>query len=371
MSPVERLTPRAPGAIAVLAVRGEGPVGRLRELAGRLPEQGRLMLVRLRAGEELLDEALLVGLGPLEFEVHLHGGTAVVARVATELGGAELGGAGEPQEAGLEGRARALLAAVPAELGARILLDQAEGALRRDLERLRAETPARAAARAAELAARARLAAPLLRPPRVVLAGPTNAGKSTLFNVLLGEERALAHAQPGTTRDAVSGRSRLGELVVEWVDTAGERELGGVAGAGEGLGDTTLERAGQGLARQVRSGADLVLWLEPADGPQFPSTRPAAAPGAPPLVVVESRADRPSASGRSGRGPRLSALGDPQGAREAVASVLAGQLPHGGWTPGQGVPFEPDQVSAILAAGAERGTDRRARLLARCLDPRR
>lgn len=63
------------------------------------------------------------------------------------------------------------------------------------------------------------------RQPTVLLVGLPNAGKSTLFNRLLGEDRAIVSKQAGTTRDAVSGTLTLGERDVELVDTAGIEEL--------------------------------------------------------------------------------------------------------------------------------------------------
>jgi len=67
--------------------------------------------------------------------------------------------------------------------------------------------------------------APLARafedPPLVILTGAPNAGKSSLFNALLGEERALVHAAPGTTRDAVTETALFFGIPVLLCDTAG------------------------------------------------------------------------------------------------------------------------------------------------------
>ncbi len=58
--------------------------------------------------------------------------------------------------------------------------------------------------------------------PRVVICGPPNAGKSRLFNALLGDERAIVAPTAGTTRDYLSAACDVGGLIVELVDTAGE-----------------------------------------------------------------------------------------------------------------------------------------------------
>jgi tRNA modification GTPase len=97
------------------------------------------------------------------------------------------------------------------------------------------------------------------RGARVVLFGPTNAGKSTLFNMLLGDGRALVDAEPGTTRDALEARLELQGLAVTLVDTAGLREG---AGRLEGLG---IERS-----RAALRGADLaVLVAAPGEHEAF------------------------------------------------------------------------------------------------------
>jgi tRNA modification GTPase len=86
---------------------------------------------------------------------------------------------------------------------------------------------------------------------RVVLAGPPNAGKSSLFNFLIGKKRALVSKIPGTTRDYLEAPLNFGKLRVNLVDTAGLRD--------EGLDE--LESLGKELALEQIGGADVVLWL--------------------------------------------------------------------------------------------------------------
>ncbi|MBC8067470.1 MAG: 50S ribosome-binding GTPase, partial [Deltaproteobacteria bacterium] len=91
--------------------------------------------------------------------------------------------------------------------------------------------------------------------PRIVLAGPPNAGKSSLFNALLGQERTIVAAAPGTTRDYVEAELTIGHHECVLVDTAGLRDIG-----------DAIERAGIERSREQIEGADVVVWLEPADG---------------------------------------------------------------------------------------------------------
>ncbi len=71
--------------------------------------------------------------------------------------------------------------------------------------------------------ARAMMLNRLVHPPRIVLVGPPNVGKSTLLNALMGRETAITSASAGTTRDYVGAQLDLGGLAVWWFDTAGKR----------------------------------------------------------------------------------------------------------------------------------------------------
>ena len=62
-------------------------------------------------------------------------------------------------------------------------------------------------------------------PPRVVLVGPPNAGKSRLFNALVGQPQALVSPQAGTTRDYLSALCDCGGLTVELIDLNGESQF--------------------------------------------------------------------------------------------------------------------------------------------------
>lgn len=85
---------------------------------------------------------------------------------------------------------------------------------------------------------------------RVVLAGPPNAGKSSLLNALSRRDVAIVTAQPGTTRDALDAPLDLNGVAVTLTDTAGLRDA-----------EDAIEREGVARARTRIEAADLVLWL--------------------------------------------------------------------------------------------------------------
>lgn len=88
---------------------------------------------------------------------------------------------------------------------------------------------------------------------RVALVGRPNAGKSTLFNALAGEDRAIVTEIPGTTRDVLEIRTEWSGLPLSLFDTAGLRETA-----------ETVERLGVERVRAVLEQADLILHLVPA-----------------------------------------------------------------------------------------------------------
>ncbi len=93
----------------------------------------------------------------------------------------------------------------------------------------------------------------------VVIAGPPNAGKSTLINALARREAAIVSAIPGTTRDAIEVHLDLNGIPLTVIDTAGLR-----------ASEDPIEAIGMARTKARAASADLVLWLSEASAPVPP-----------------------------------------------------------------------------------------------------
>lgn len=126
---------------------------------------------------------------------------------------------------------------------------------------------------------------------RVVLAGRPNAGKSSLYNALLGEERALVTEIPGTTRDALEVDISIEGFPIHLVDTAG-------------LGDPSdlVERLGIEVAHRFVDHADLILYCVSCEGSLLDEERAWLTAKKAPWLIVRTKADVSGEGGRDGVG---------------------------------------------------------------------
>ncbi|TWT88421.1 tRNA modification GTPase MnmE [Pseudobythopirellula maris] len=346
MATVRVLTPRGRAAIAVVEVRGAGalacvdrcffgaagkPLGERpsnQPLFGRwLGEKGEEVVVAVRGRERV--------------EVHCHGGDAAVGAVVASL--AERGATrleDEVEPAGVSPMAAAAwraLRSAPTERVAGVLLDQANGALDHAVEaalnRLRGGDAHGARDMLLGVLRWERLGGRLISPWRVVLAGPPNAGKSSLVNALVGYERAIVYDTPGTTRDVVAVRTALDGWPVELSDTAGLR-----------VSSDPLEAAGIERARAALAGADLIVAVTPlAEGDAAPIESPAGVK----RIDVRSKvdlADLPTPAGAIG-----TSSVDGRGI-EALLAAITSSLVDASPEPGAAVPFLPRQAATLREA---------------------
>ncbi|WP_205412224.1 tRNA uridine-5-carboxymethylaminomethyl(34) synthesis GTPase MnmE [Sphingomonas crusticola] len=336
-----------PAAIAIVRISGPAAGEALTYLAGRLPSPRRAVSATLRDGEgELLDRALILWLpGPAtatgedSAELHLHGGRAVVAAVLAALGvmpGLRMAEAGEfTRRAFTNGRldlaqAEGLADLLAAETDGqrRQALRLAEGGLGRLVaewqERLLAlsarveaaiefgeeeeDVPALGEGEKAALATLVQdLAEALAQPPaerlrdgvRIVVAGPTNAGKSSLINGLAGREAAIASPVAGTTRDIIEVPVLLGGVACLLIDSAGLRTSTG-----------KVEQIGVARAKAAMETADLILWLGQPDACPYPER----------ALLIRAKSDL----GRPGAGRSDIAVSTLTGAGLAELKLLLG-----------------------------------------------
>lgn len=268
----------APGSGGVAVVSASEPVERERLLACLCDRHGAAVLpapcaparlVRLKLDGAVVDECLLVVRADRTVELHLHGSQGV--RAALEAHFVVETAAASPAERLLR-EAR--------DVGAlQLAAEQRDVDFDAYLARLRHMEPTARAVEGTEALERSRIAMAVAQPVRVCLVGRQNAGKSTLLNLLLLQERALTGPLPGLTRDAVSAPTSLGGHPVDLVDTPGE-------GPAEGI-----DALAQARGMVLRTGALLVLVVDGSRGPDAADARLAQQCA----LVVATRADKPAA----------------------------------------------------------------------------
>jgi tRNA modification GTPase len=262
----------------VVELQAHGGPRLLQLLLGRVLEDER---VRPARPGEFTRRALLHGRLDLTRAEAVADLVAADSEAAVRAAAAGLSGALSARVRGLEEPLRALHADLEGVLN---FPDEAEGA---DTEAVARVTALRAQAQA--LLAEARRGRLVRRGARVVLYGPVNAGKSTLFNRLVGEARALVDDEPGTTRDVLEARVEWESLALTLLDTAGLREAPG-----------RIEALGIARTREALAAADLALLVLPPEVSSSEAQAWALEAGATPLLTVASKCDTGGAPASAG-----------------------------------------------------------------------
>jgi tRNA modification GTPase len=142
---------------------------------------------------------------------------------------------------------------------------------------------------------------------RVAIVGPPNAGKSTLFNALVGSERAIVTEIPGTTRDTLEATVDVAGIPVEIVDTAGLRDT-----------EDRVEQIGVARAREVAAAADALIYVLDARGAWSESDTAAMASvtgNGKPILVIANKSDMLAPGERPVRGELFCGLSPDAGER--------------------------------------------------------
>ena len=215
-----------------------------------------------------------------------------------------------------------------------MLLDQCMGAMDRQLlsitTRIQQNETDRSGllAEVEQLLAFESLGAHLVHPWKIVLAGPPNAGKSSLLNALVGYQRAITSPVPGTTRDLVTATVAWNGYPMEFVDTAGLHDA-----------SDTLEIAGMGLTQQATRVADLVLWL--VDLSEDHEVRPVAAKS---ILLVGTKGDLPRR--QSCTVDTIVSAMTGSGLKELLSRIGVRLIPRDP-APGQAIPLLPSQMEEL------------------------
>jgi len=357
------LTPLGQGGIAVLKVLGPRAIELVREVfraksaRNLVPDPSRLYYGHILEGDQVLDEVLVrfvpAAHGQEAVEVNCHGGVVAVQEVLRLLvsRGVEAVGAETliEAEAGalLEAEARKALLKAPTRLGTEVLLWQLGGALADALRSLAWADAELVADKLAALLATARFGRALWQPPTVALVGPTNAGKSTLFNALAREERMIVSPEPGTTRDAVRAEVALEGIPVWLTDTAGERE------PTSPIEDEAIERSARAAAE-----ADLAVVVLDGSAPQPVGLKrlSEALADRPSLVAVNKADLGVSDWAKALDGAVVVSAATGQGLEELQERIVAALVGDYRWQPGQAAIFTERQArllgQAVEALGA-------------------
>lgn len=328
---VALLTPLAPGAIAVVRLAGLGVDAILSRILRRPHDDAPPELrpscptfCRLVDEAGLIDDAVVVrgpACGVPWAEICTHGGVRVVQRTVAlfEACGACVVEAPSPElgmgsTCAVERAVDAALLRAASRRLASWLLSQRR-VLPTYLGRLASLDEHERAAFRKRTAAAIRLVAGL----RIALIGPTNAGKSTLANRLIGRPRVITSAEAGTTRDWVSEAAFVDGWPVTLIDTAG---FSGTTGEIEA--EAVRRGVGQAAAADV---SILVLdALAPVDAvAQAFETARSAPPVEQPLVVVVNKCD--AADGAAVAGSVAQAAGQSTAAGESSAAGAASRAP--------------------------------------------
>jgi tRNA modification GTPase len=354
------LTPPGRSALAVVGVRGPQAMSAVSasfQPRGDSPLHARAdrAVVFGRWGGPQGEELIVVRRAADNLEVHCHGGIAAAAAILRDLARAgcrqidisawasdasrngvdAAGDEAERERRLIVAEAQLALAFARGPHAARLLAHQLSGSLAAAIDTLRAAESPQREALAERLLSWRGLGLRLTRPWRVVVAGPPNAGKSSLVNALAGFARSIVSPTAGTTRDVLETRLVLGGWDLVLIDTAGLRLEAG----------DSIEEAGIAKAVAATSQADLVVVVTASDQPDTTAAGTMLCPHAPRLFVT-NKSDLltipPAAAPPSLHTSALTGAGIEDLASRIIHTLIPQTPP-----PAEPIPFTPRQIDLI------------------------
>lgn len=242
------LTPVSQGAIAIIQISGKVTPA-LNTLTGRSTwDKGSLYLVNIPE----IDEAVAVKINDSLAHIMPHGGVHILRKFAIRFKELNIEQIDEPQfpeaKDDLETAMLKTLSIAKSPLAVELLLQQPK--------KLRGASPSE------DDLNRSIMLNHLITPPKVVLLGAPNTGKSTLMNALTKQDTSIVHHLPGATRDAVGARINCNGLVIDLYDLPGFRNS-----------DDPIEQEAINIAKTIANEAVLTLLISDSKNNWLETTR--------------------------------------------------------------------------------------------------
>lgn len=285
MTPVQWAwcTPMQPGAIALVTLHGEPAAldALLSTCCRRVPAAGATARCLFDDALGSIDDGVAVRIAPTSAMLMPHGGVRIAQRLQAWL---RAHGAIEAElpDAALFPECDSPHAAAAARMAGRCASRRALELLRDHAARVERSGPATAAD-----IARARRLRVLIDPPTVVIAGPSNVGKSTLTNALARRTVSVTDDAAGTTRDPVPVRLDLDGVTVDWIDLPGLLDA-----------PSAIDASAASIASRIAASAHVIV-VATAPGRGWPRLSPPSPTTIVPVLLQEDRPDAATCPERS------------------------------------------------------------------------
>jgi tRNA modification GTPase len=278
------MTAKATGPIATIQLHGTSAEKIIKKIfspdSKKTPQlkPGKILVGTIKKQNTIIDHVTIACLDENNFAIHPHGNPIIVEKIVKLLQSqkAKIISADQLLTKTLSADKSLNSIAIEAKLnlpkartltGTKLIANQIEKGLNCTaqtwLENINPDNLEKIKAGARQILSDTAIAKFLIRRSTVIIAGPPNAGKSTLLNTLCGKTKAVVTEIPGTTRDWVSADCQIGPLPTTLIDTAGlDRQL-----AAPPQGD--IEKLSQQKSLKLLTDADIVLLVldvtQPAD----------------------------------------------------------------------------------------------------------